>query len=173
MWRRILRIFFLLHWSQQSFFHPSLKIKKAFLCIIVFYFVDTAVSSILCSRLLVIQTAFGSLLGDKQLIFMRNIWVFSKYCVCVVVPEKKFSRILEDEGWKNCADFFVGMNAATSLQTSRVCCREKDFYIIFSCAHGFSDGDAGFQEWSWGDFRELQVHDLFLVYSHNGFHSLA
>ena len=58
---------------------------------------------------------------------MRNIWVFSKYCVCVVVPEKKFSRILEDEGWKNCADFFVGMNAATSLQTSRVCCREKDF----------------------------------------------
>ena len=38
-----------------------------------------------------------------------------------------FSRILEDEGWKNCADFFVGMNAATSLQTSRVCCREKDF----------------------------------------------
>ena len=91
---RILRIFFLLHWSQQSFFHPSLKIKKAFLCIIVFYFVDTAVSSILCSRLLVIQTAFGSLLGDKQLIFMRNIWVFSKYCVCVVVPEKKSLLLL-------------------------------------------------------------------------------
>ena len=33
-----------------------------------------------------------------------------------MVPEKKFSRILEDEGWKNCADFFVGMNAATRFR---------------------------------------------------------
>jgi len=85
------------------------------------------VSSILCSRLLVIQTSFGSLLGDKQQIFLRNIRVFSKYCVCVASPEKKFSRILEDEVWKISADFIVGMSAATCLQTSRVCDGKKDF----------------------------------------------
>ena len=67
--------FFYAETSQVSSSSIDQDQEECFLDYTCVLYVDTAVRSILCSRLLVI----GSLLGDKQLICMRNIRVFSEY----------------------------------------------------------------------------------------------
>ena len=103
-----------------------------------------------------------------------------------MVPEKKFSRILEDEGWKNCADFFVGMNAATCFRRAvsavgrRISTSSSPVLMGFQTAmqaptsfvlytHIFVQAFKSEAE----EILENCKHGLFLVYSHNGFHSLA
>ena len=85
-------------------------------------------------------------------IYEKYMSIFKIFVFGVAFPEKKFCRIWEDEGWTNYAHFFVGMSAAPSHQTSRVCDGKKDFYIIFSCTQGFQTA--------------MQAPTLLVLYTH-------